>query len=484
MAKKESRGDQVRKFTSRMNGGRPPREVEPEIEKLDLVVRGGRVVTPEGIHELELGILRGKIVAIAPELTDNTFQTLDAAGKYIFPGIIDAHVHFNEPGRAEWEGLAHGSLALAAGGGTCFFDMPLNSEPPVLDSATMREKRIMAEVKSCTDFGLWGGLVPGNLDRLAGLRDGGAMGVKAFMCNSGIDSFGRADPKTLYEGMKRAAKLGLLVAVHAEDDALAAKFTAEQKAKKKFDAKAWLASRPVEVELAAIRMALEFAGETGCALHVVHVSSPEGVALIEEARANRVDVTAETCPHYLLLNDKDVAKIGAPAKCAPPIRDEKRRVALWGELLAGNIQTVGSDHSPAPAEMKTSENFFEIWGGIGGVQHGAQLLMNETVATLDQDWPRLAAVLARNVARRFRIDDRKGSLAEGLDADFSLVEIAKKADVIAAEDLWTHHPISAYLGRKSRVKVTDTYVRGVPVWANGAVASGMPKGQFVRPRVE
>jgi hypothetical protein len=255
---------------------------EPEV--LDLVVRGGRVVTPEGMLDAELGILHGKIVRLEPEVTDPTHAELDAAGRYVFPGIIDAHVHFNEPGRTEWEGLAHGSLALAAGGGTCFFDMPLNSEPPVLDAAALRAKREIAEQQSCVDFALWGGLVPGNLDKLAGLRDAGAIGLKAFMSNSGIDSFPRVDAKSLHEGMRRAAKLGLLVAVHAEDDTLAAKFTAEQKAKGKKDAQAWLASRPVEVELAAIRQAIEFAGETGCALHIVHVSSPEGVALITEAR--------------------------------------------------------------------------------------------------------------------------------------------------------------------------------------------------------
>lgn len=451
---------------------------EPEV--LDLVVRGGRIVTPDGIHEGELGLLHGKIVRFAPQVTDPTHAELDAGGRYVFPGIIDAHVHFNEPGRTDWEGLAHGSLALAAGGGTCFFDMPLNSEPPVLDAAALRTKRELAEQQSCTDFALWGGLVPGNLDKLAGLRDAGAIGLKAFMSNSGIDSFPRADARTLHEGMKRAAKLGLLVAVHAEDDALAAKFTAEQKAKGKRDARAWLASRPVEVELAAIRQAIEFAGDTGCALHVVHVSSPEGVALITEARGQRVDVTAETCSHYLLLNDKDVAKLGAPAKCAPPIRDEKRRQALWAELRAGHIHTVGSDHSPSPPEMKTSKDFFEIWGGIAGVQHGFQLLMNEAAATADQDLPRLAAVLARNVARRFRIDHRKGLLAEGRDADFSLVEFGPR-HVIAADELWTRHRISPYVGRATTARVTHTYVRGCPVWSDGRVASGAPKGQFLRP---
>ncbi len=437
-------------------------------------------MTPEGILDAELGILHGKIVRLEPEVTDPTHAELGAAGRYVFPGIVDAHVHFNEPGRTEWEGLAHGSLALAAGGGTCFFDMPLNSEPPVLDAAALRTKRELAEQQSCVDFALWGGLVPGNLDKLAGLRDAGAIGLKAFMSNSGIDSFPRVDAKSLHEGMRRAAKLGLLVAVHAEDDTLAAKFTAEQKANGKKDAKAWLASRPVEVELAAIRQAIEFAGETGCALHIVHVSSPEGVALITEARGMRVDVTAETCSHYLLLNDKDVAKLGAPAKCAPPIRDEQRRMAMWQELRAENIHTVGSDHSPSPPDLKTSKNFFEIWGGIAGVQHGFQLLMNECAETADKDLPRLAAVLARNVARRFRLDDRKGLLAVGRDADFTLVEFGAKR-TIKADELWTRHRISPYVGRASRVRVTHTYVRGCPVWADGGVASGNPKGQFLRP---
>ena len=452
----------------------------PEPERLDLIVRGGRIVTPLGVYDGDLGIRAGKIARLAPEITDDAHDTLEADGRYVFPGIIDAHVHFNEPGRAEWEGLASGSRARAAGGGTTFFDMPLNSEPPVLDAAGLRAKRELAERLACTDFALWGGLVPGNLDKLAGLRDAGAIGLKAFMSNSGIDSFPRVDAKSLYEGMKRAAKLGLLVAVHAEDDALAAKFTRKQQAAGKHDAKAWLASRPVEVELAAIRQATEFAGETGCALHIVHVSSPEGLALIAEARAQRVDVTAETCSHYLLLNDKDVAKIGAPAKCAPPIRDEKNRQAMWRELRAGNIQTIGSDHSPSPPELKTSKNFFEIWGGIAGVQHGFQLLLDACAETADQDLPLLAAVLARNVARRFRLDAHKGQLAEGLDADFSLVEYGP-ARKITADELWTRHPLSPYLGRKTRARVTHTYVRGCPVWADGRVASGSPKGHFLRP---
>jgi allantoinase len=451
-----------------------------EPERLDLIVRGGRVVTPDGILDAEIGIVRGKIVRLAPRVTDATEAELDADGRYVFPGILDAHVHFNEPGRADWEGLATGSAALAAGGGTMFFDMPLNSEPPVLDAAGLREKRRLAEEKSCTDFALWGGLTPGNLDQLAGLRDAGAIGLKAFMCNSGIASFANVDAKSLREGMKRAAKLGLLVAVHAEDDALAAKLTAAIKAKGRTDARAWLDSRPVEVELAAIRTALELAGEAGCALHVVHVSSPEGIALIADARNQRVDVSAETCPHYLLLNDKDVVRLGPLAKCAPPLRDEKRRKALWADLRAGDIQTIGSDHSPSLPEMKDSANMFAVWGGIAGVQHGAELLISECEKTAAKDLPVLAAVLARNVARRFRIDDRKGQIATGRDADFSLIEFGKTR-TIQADDLWTRHRLSAYVGERSRARITHTYVRGKPVYADGRLTNLPQPGQFLAP---
>jgi len=448
--------------------------------ELDLIVRGGTIVTPDGLQRADLAVQGERIVRIAPEISDPSGAVLEAEGCYVLPGIIDAHVHFNEPGRTEWEGLASGSAALAAGGGTAFFDMPLNSEPPVIDAARLREKRALAEEKSCVDFALWGGLIPGNLDQLASLRDAGVVGFKAFMSESGIASFPRVNATVLREGMKRAAKLGLPVAVHAEDETLAARFTAAEQAAGRHDAAAWLASRPVEVELEAIRVALELAGETGCSLHIVHVSSPEGVALVEEARDRRVDVTAETCPHYLLLNDQDVAEIGALAKCAPPIRDEKRRKALWRDLRAGRIHTVGSDHSPAPAALKTSDDFFALWGGISGVQHGAALLFSACATTLEQDLPRLSAVLARNVARRFRLGARKGLLAEHWDADFCVIQPGRSR-TIEAGDLWTRHQISPYVGRKSRVRVTDTYVRGHAVYAQGRLVNLPPPGRFLRP---
>jgi allantoinase len=443
----------------------------------DLVVRGGRIVTPDGIVDADLAVMEGCIVRIAPGLLDDGGQALDARGKFVFPGIVDAHVHFNEPGRTKWEDFATGSAALAAGGGTCFFDQPSQCVPLTLDAAALREKRRLAEEKSCIDFALWGGLAPGNLDQLAALRDAGSVGVKAYLGPGNDPVFPVVDADVLREGMKRAAKLGLVVSVHAEDAVMIA---SAPRTKGGRTAAAWASSRPMEAELAAIRLALELAGETGCVLHVASVSSPEGLDLIDEARQMRVDVTAEVAAPHLLLNAADVARLGVAAKNAPPIRDEEGRAGLWRELRAGRVQAVASAHSPAPVEARPAKDFSGAVAGIAGCQHSFSLLISEVAATADRDLPMLAAVLARNVARRFRLDAHKGSLAPGKDADFCLVEIGA-AQAIKADELWTRQRSSVYVGRKSRARITHTYVRGVPVFADGRLVNFAPPGRFLRP---
>lgn len=463
-------------MTSRLHRS-PSRRVGPD--QLDLIVRGGTLVTPRGMERLDLGVQGGRIVVVAPVVDAPTRAVVDAAGAHVFPGLIDAHVHFNEPGRTDWEGLATGSAALAAGGGTCFFDMPLNSEPPVLDALRLNAKRRLAERKSRTDFALWGGLVPGNLDQLSGLKDAGAVGLKAFMSNSGIPSFPRVDRVALRRGMKRAAQLGLLVAVHAEDDARAAALTRVQRDAGHTDAAAYLRSRPPVVECLAIREALELSGETGCALHIVHVSSPEGLALVTEARRRGVNVTAETCWHYLLLNASAPVQRGAVAKCAPPLRSETGRRRLWAAWRAGRIDTLGSDHSPAPPELKTASDYFDLWGGIAGVQHGFELVLNATLATADRDWPRLVECTSAAVARRFRLPF-KGQLAPGFDADFFLLR-PSRTRVIRARELLTRHRLSPYVGLESALRITHTFVRGRAAWAAGQLTPRAPRGHFLTP---
>jgi allantoinase len=398
----------------------------------DLIVRGGDVA---GHGVVDLGILDGAIAAIGPELAGG--PELDARGLTVLPGGVDPHVHFNEPGRTHWEGIATGSAALAAGGFTAYCDMPLNSTPPVVDGEAFDAKLAAARAASVVDYGLWGGIVPGNRDRLEELAERGVVGFKAFMSHPGTEDFGRADDRTLYEGMAEAARLGRLVAVHAENDDLT-------RVPRGPTARDWLASRPLIAELEAIGRAIAFAQETGCALHIVHVSHARGVDLVTQARAAGVDVTCETCPHYLVLTPEDVEALGPVAKCAPPIRPEP---GLRERL--SDIQMVTSDHSPCPPELK-DKAFGDAWGGIAGAQTTRTLLADLDPATL-------ARLTATGPAERFGFR-AKGRIQVGADADLALLEL--DAHALRAEDLRYRHRLSPYVGRTVHARVVRTLLRG------------------------
>jgi allantoinase len=370
-------------------------------------------------------------------------------------------VHFNDPGRADWEGWASGTAAAAAGGTTCVVDMPLNAHPPTIDAASFRAKLAAATGVARTDFALWGGLVPGNVGCLAELAELGVVGFKAFMAPTGIDDFEAVDDLTLLEGMRAAAELGLPVAVHAESA------TITEGLRLRANGRGWhdyTQSRPPIAELEAISRALVLAESAGCALHVVHVSTAAGVRLVQAARARGLDVSCETCPHYLLLDEDDLERLGAVAKCAPPLRSRADRDALRAELAAGHIDLLASDHSPAPPALKAGSDAFAVWGGISGCQSLVPLVLSERLPF---------ELVTRAPAARLRLAG-KGLLEPGADADIILVDRSVEEE-LRPEQLRYRHRHSPYLGRRLRARILATYLRGQ------AVSSTSARGRLVRP---
>ncbi len=427
----------------------------------------------DGLRLADVAVTEGCIAAIGGNLSG--CATVDAEGMVLLPGAIDAHVHYNEPGRTDWEGWATGSLASAAGGATCVFEMPLNAYPPTLDAESFALKKAAAEASSVVDFALWGGITPVNLDKLSELAACGVIGFKAFMSSSGTEDFQRADRETLRAGMRRAAELGLPVAVHAEDEAMVSAAAKAAREAGRRSMRDYLDSRSVEAELVAIRAACELAGETGCKLHIVHVSCGQGLDEVRAAKDRGVDVTAETCPHYLVFNADDAVRIGAAAKCAPPLRSEAARADLVARVRAGGVDTLGTDHSPCPPQMKDKKDFFEVWGGIAGAQSFLPSLWS-----LGFGMEAVAALTASNVAKRFGLAGRKGAIAPGMDADLVLVD-PRRGQVLRAEDLLTRHAVSAYVGREFPASVISVWSRGVPVWSRSG-GRGAARGRLVRPQ--
>lgn len=445
--------------------------------RYDSIVRGGEVVTAVGVFRAEVAIADGQIVEVAPEIAGHAGEEIDARGLHLFPGVVDLHVHFNEPGRAEWEGWASGSLASAVGGTTTVAEMPLNAHPPTLDGPAFDAKAQAAAASACVDFALWGGLTPRNLDRLEELAARGVVGFKAFMCHSGMDDFPAADDGTLYAGMQIAAAHGLPVAVHAENDAITAHLSALARQCGRVGARDYAASRPPIAEIEAIARALVLAEATGCALHVVHVSTARGAALIAAARARGIDVSGETCPHYLWFSEDDLAELGAVAKCAPPLRSSDEVNCLWAALARGELQIVASDHSPSPPAMKRGRDFFAIWGGIAGCQTLLPALLTlgkerdlplPTVANLTSDAP----------ARRLHLA-HKGRIAPGHDADLTLVELDARYTLDAAA-LHYRHQLSPFVQQTFRGRVMRTMLRGQTIVRDGQRV-GRARGQLLRP---
>jgi len=445
----------------------------------DLVIRNGILVCSDGIKKADVAVAEGKIVAIAEEISGTAKETIDASEKYVFPGVTDGHVHFNEPGRTEWETLASGSRAIAAGGGVAFFDMPLNSSPCTLDAKSFQEKLTIAQKESLVDFGLWGGLTATNLDKLEELAECGVVGFKAFSCHSGIDEFPRMDDYTALKGMEKLAKLGLPLMVHCENAEITQKLTDLALANGQTGVWDYFAARPPIVEIENIARMISFAEETGCKLIIAHISTAKGIELITQARSRGVDVCGETIGHYLIFTDEDVARLGTVAKCSPPIRDAQNLTKMWAKFLNGEIAFISSDHSPCDPKLKDGE-FLKVWGGISACQSTLTALLTHAYHDRKVPLALIARLTAENVNETFGIEG-KGKIAVGYDGDFALVNLNKEF-VLKAEDLYYKHKVSPYVGCTFRGVVTQTILRGTTIFKDGKIVS-KPIGKHLRPKI-
>jgi allantoinase len=427
-------------------------------------------VTPEGERAVCVGIADGRIAAVEPRSADLAGAAVVelADDEVLLPGLVDTHVHVNEPGRTEWEGFATATRAAAAGGVTTIVDMPLNSIPPTTTVQALEVKRAAARDQAFVDVGFWGGAVPGNGADLATLHDAGVFGFKCFLIDSGVEEFPPLDPAGFAEAMSETAAIGALLIVHAED----ADAVRDAPHDRGYDG--FLHSRPAEAENRAIARVVEEARRTGGRAHVLHLSSADALDLLGKARADGVDVSVETCPHYLALDAESVPPGATQFKCCPPIREQANQDRLWDGLATGTIDMIVSDHSPCTPELKRLDegDFATAWGGIASLQLGLPVVWT---AARSRGF-RLADVvrwMAHNPAERVGLPG-KGRIAVGAAAD--LCAFAPDDEfVVETARLLHRNPVCPYTGRRLTGVVRRTWLAGVPVELDGA-----PRGRLLR----
>ena len=426
----------------------------------DLIIRNGFIVLADAVKQLDIGIKGGKIRKIAAHIDETAVEERDESGRYLFPGMIDVHVHFSDPGRAHWEGFETGSQMMAAGGCTTYLDMPLNGIPSTVTKEALLEKAALGLEKSLTDFALWGGLVPGNLQDLEDLANNGVIGFKAFMSATGNEEFERADDLTLLQGMRKIAALGKILALHAESASITNTLTEEKLRRGKISADDYIETRPILAEAEAVERALFYAEITDCPLHFVHISSALAIEKIEAAKNRGMNVTVETCPHYLLFNHQDLIEKGTIAKCAPPLRLPAEQRKLISLLMEGKFDMVSSDHSPCPFELKDSatHNLFQAWGGISGGQFSL-LAMLELALKYKLPFPKVAQYTAKAPAERFGLSKTKGEIKEGFDADFAIVSLTTP-HTVTKNNFFAKHKQSLYMNHSFPCSIITTIQRG------------------------
>ncbi|MCA1630517.1 MAG: allantoinase AllB [Acidobacteria bacterium] len=449
--------------------------------KPDLVIRGRRVVLPGGTRAASVHVREGRVVAVvdydeAPRGC-RVFEAVDDS--VVMPGLVDTHVHVNEPGRTEWEGFETATRAAAAGGTTTVVEMPLNSIPATTSLDAFRAKLAAAEGKCAVDVAFWGGVVPGNAAELKPMTEAGVVGFKCFLVDSGVAEFRCVSEEDLRAALPELARLDAVLIAHAELSAPIEEAARSPAARNDPRAYAtFLATRPRAAEDAAVELLIRLSRETGARVHVVHHSSADALPALREARAGGVRITAETCPHYLAFASEEIADGATEFKCCPPIRERENRERLWAALGENLIEMIVSDHSPCPPGMKRREegDFLAAWGGISSLQLRLPVVWTEARR---RGFPveRLSEWLAAAPARLAGLQDYKGAIRVGADADFVVWNPDEKFRVEPSA-LQHRHKLTPYTGRELSGVVEATFLRGEKIYERGEFA-GEPKGKFL-----
>ncbi|HET7108070.1 MAG TPA: allantoinase AllB [Candidatus Acidoferrum sp.] len=446
----------------------------------DLIVLGKRIFTLGGEGAATIHIRAGAITKISgfDDVSSGT-PVYDAGDFAVMPGLVDTHVHINEPGRTEWEGFATATRAAAAGGITTLIEMPLNSIPATTSVAAFQTKLAAAAGKLSVDTGFWGGVVPGNTKELPGLWEAGCFGFKCFLIESGVKEFASVNEADLREALPVLAKIGAPLLAHAElpgpiEDAVTRR--TESASRKAYQT--WLASRPAAAENNAIELLLRLGRRFGVQIHIVHLSSTDAISIIQKAKSAGQQVSVETCPHYLTFTAEEIPDGATRFKCAPPIRERENRERLWAGLRNATIDMIATDHSPCPPEMKRPESgdFLDAWGGIASLQLSLPVVWTEAKQR-GFSLAHLAKWLSEAPARLAGLDQKKGAITPGCDADLVVWNPEAGFQVDPAQ-LHHRHKLTPYAGRNLMGIVEGTFLRGVKIFERGKFCAS-PAGKVL-----